>query len=164
MSAGASVSVWGKHEPGQIGPGADAAARGLGRQPSGLPVTATGSGSGCRAPPSGPCNRIRQEPGTLTAAHRPGEVTLPDAPPRGCREKFSGGCREGVSPVCPPRLPAPSLPRGCPGSRPPRRLCRDMGRAGSGALGGCRAGKPPFAPPRKPENPPIVFYPCSTIV
>lgn len=73
---GASIATVGAVRGGRGCPAivhhAGTAARGLGRQPSGLPVTATGSGSGCRAPPSGPCNRIRQEPGTLTAAHRPG--------------------------------------------------------------------------------------------
>lgn len=108
----------------------------------------TRAGDTDRRPPSGPMmdtppprNRVAADEGPNRgtgagpeggSAHRPGKVALPDAPPRGCREKFSGGCREGVSPVCPPRLPAASLPPQSPESRPPRRPCRDMAGAGSG--------------------------------
>jgi hypothetical protein len=47
-----------------------------------------------------------QEPGTLTAAHRPGKVTLPDARP------------EDAGIVCPPCVPRDCPPRLCPHNRP----------------------------------------------
>lgn len=98
------------------------AARGLGRQPSGLPVTATGSGSGCRAAPSGPMmdtppprNRVAADEGPNRgtgagpeggSAHRPGKVTLPDARP------------EDAGIVCPPCVPRDCPPRLCPEDAP----------------------------------------------
>lgn len=111
----------------------------------------TRAGDTDRRPPSGPM---------MDTPPPRNRVAADDGPYRGDR----GRTRERERPPSGESHVAGCPPRGCPESRPPRRPCRDMAGAGSGALGGCRAEKAALAPPRKPENPPIVFYPCSTIV
>ena len=163
MSAGASGFPSGESmNRGQIGPGADA------RRPRVGPSTVRATSHRHRIGKRMPCATVRaMQPDSTRAGDTDRRPPSGGSHVAGCPSpRMPGKVFRGMPGRCVPRVSpeiarpvfAPRMPRKPPAPPP-------MPGHGPGWIGGAgrmQSGKPPFA--AETENPPIVFYPCSTIV
>ena len=112
------------------------------REPMAAAVNRPGHATGFDTGRGAAATRPGGEPGALPSG---GERVAGIPPARGCREKFSGvgpgGCRDCVSPVCPPRFPARECPEDAPRAAHPAAYVETRAGQGRGHRGGRERGR-----------------------